>query len=215
MVQVNDQPGPLPGENLRDRQKRLTRRRLVDCAFALFQDRGYQATTVENVSDAAGSSRATFYLHFKSMVDVALELMAEAEPDIVESYRRMDGFIDPSIEELREWAGGVLVMWRRHKVRFEALEQVLATESSVSAHWLASMAHSIEAMPKYLARWEATGRGEHGRLRLMTLIMQHERLCYFSVVREAPLSEADLVNVLSEQAWVLLRQDPNQSTPTF
>jgi hypothetical protein len=149
------------------------------------------------------------------MVDVALELMKEAEPDIVNSYRVLDELADASMEDLRGWSRDVLVTWRFHKVRFEALEQVLATVSSLSTSWLASMERSIDAMPKYLSRWEAVGKAKYGRTRLMALIMQHERLAYFTVVREAPIAESALEDVLSEQAWLLLHQDPAHETPTF
>lgn len=215
LIEASEPAGLLPGENLRGRQKRLTRRRLVEAAFELFLKHGYQGTTVESVCEAAGSSRATFYLHFGSMVDVALELMKEAEPEFINFYRELDELQDPTLDDLREWAGQVLVTWRRHKVRFEALEQVLATVSSLSSSWFASTQRSIDAMPRYLARWASVGRADHGRNRLMALIMQYERLAYFTVVRDAPISESELVDILSEQAWLLLRQDPKQLLPVI
>src|SRR5678816_2464768 len=56
----------------RDEQKRLTRRRLIEGALAAFEQKGYAATTIDDIVAEANASRATFYLHFKSKADVVL-----------------------------------------------------------------------------------------------------------------------------------------------
>ena len=60
------------GLSLRDEQKRLTRRLLIEGALAAFERKGYAATTIEDIVAEAKASRATFYLHFKSKADVVL-----------------------------------------------------------------------------------------------------------------------------------------------
>src|SRR4051795_12034667 len=60
------------GLTLRDEQKRLTRRRLIDGALAAFERKGYAATTVDDIVAEANASRATFYLHFRTKSDVIL-----------------------------------------------------------------------------------------------------------------------------------------------
>jgi AcrR family transcriptional regulator len=47
-----------------------TRSRLVDSAFELFGDRGYEATTVEAIAERAGIARRTFFRYFRSKDDV-------------------------------------------------------------------------------------------------------------------------------------------------
>jgi AcrR family transcriptional regulator len=47
-----------------------TRSRLVDSAFELFGDRGYEATTVEAIAEGAGIARRTFFRYFRSKDDV-------------------------------------------------------------------------------------------------------------------------------------------------
>ena len=60
------------GGSLRDEQKRLTRRLLIEGAVTAFERKGYAATTIEDIVAEANASRATFYLHFKSKADVVL-----------------------------------------------------------------------------------------------------------------------------------------------
>ena len=47
-----------------------TRDRMVDAAFALFDEQGYAATTVEQIVERAGVSRSTFFRAFGSKEDV-------------------------------------------------------------------------------------------------------------------------------------------------
>ncbi|AXB41394.1 TetR/AcrR family transcriptional regulator [Amycolatopsis albispora] len=44
--------------------------RLIDAAFALFEERGYDATTVEDITERAGVGRTTFFRTFRSKEDV-------------------------------------------------------------------------------------------------------------------------------------------------
>ena len=47
-----------------------TRDRLIDAAFALFVERGFEATTVDDVAARAGLGRTTFFRAFRSKEDV-------------------------------------------------------------------------------------------------------------------------------------------------
>lgn len=44
--------------------------RLVDAAFALFSERGFERTTVEDIAERAGVGRTTFFRHFGSKEQV-------------------------------------------------------------------------------------------------------------------------------------------------
>jgi AcrR family transcriptional regulator len=46
------------------------RERLVDAAFELFDERGYEQTTVEEIAERAGVGRTTFFRHYRSKEDV-------------------------------------------------------------------------------------------------------------------------------------------------
>jgi AcrR family transcriptional regulator len=44
--------------------------RLAEAAFALFDERGYEQTTVDDITERAGLGRATFFRHYRSKEDV-------------------------------------------------------------------------------------------------------------------------------------------------
>lgn len=47
-----------------------TRTRLVDAAFALFEEHGFNETTVDEIAARAGTGRTTFFRHFRGKEDV-------------------------------------------------------------------------------------------------------------------------------------------------
>ncbi|WP_372351873.1 TetR/AcrR family transcriptional regulator [Streptomyces sp. KL116D] len=50
--------------------KPSVRARLADAAFALFDERGYEQTTVDEIAERAGVGRTTFFRHYRSKEDV-------------------------------------------------------------------------------------------------------------------------------------------------
>jgi AcrR family transcriptional regulator len=63
------QPDPAP-LGLRERKKLLARRALERAAFDLFARQGYDATTVDDIAEAARVSRASFFRYFTAKEDV-------------------------------------------------------------------------------------------------------------------------------------------------
>jgi AcrR family transcriptional regulator len=64
---VNQQPA-----TLRARRRTETQRAIQEQAVRLFTDRGYDATTVADVAEAAGVSAMTVYRHFPTKEDLVL-----------------------------------------------------------------------------------------------------------------------------------------------
>ena len=56
----------------------MTRRLLLEMAFELFEQKGYAATTVDDIAVAVGTTRATFYAHFPSKGQLMLVLVARS-----------------------------------------------------------------------------------------------------------------------------------------
>jgi AcrR family transcriptional regulator len=58
---------------LRERKKARTRAAIRQHAFRLFRDQGYDATTIEQIAEAADVSSSTFFRYFPTKEDVVLQ----------------------------------------------------------------------------------------------------------------------------------------------
>ena len=64
---------------LREAQKQMTRRLLLEKALELFEGKGYFATTIDDIAAGAGTTRTTFYMHFASKAQLMQDLVAELD----------------------------------------------------------------------------------------------------------------------------------------
>jgi AcrR family transcriptional regulator len=67
--------------SLREQKKLAAWRAIHDAAIRLFDDQGFEATTIEQIAEAAGVSRATFFNYFPSKEAVVFEQDPAARED--------------------------------------------------------------------------------------------------------------------------------------
>ncbi|MFE7214075.1 TetR/AcrR family transcriptional regulator [Streptomyces sp. NPDC001698] len=73
--------------NLREAQKQMTRRLLLESGLELFKTKGYAATTVDDIATAAGTTRVTFYAYFPSRSDLMRALIDEQLNEVLQRVR--------------------------------------------------------------------------------------------------------------------------------
>lgn len=59
-------------DGLREQKRHLTVERIAEAGLKLFAEKGYEATTLDEITAAAGISRRTFFYYLKSKEDVLL-----------------------------------------------------------------------------------------------------------------------------------------------
>lgn len=64
-------------ETLQNRKRRLVHDAIYDAAIDLFFERGFEATTVEEIADAAGVSRRSFFRYFASKDDLLAQSIVD------------------------------------------------------------------------------------------------------------------------------------------
>jgi AcrR family transcriptional regulator len=77
-----------PFTGLRERKRGETLARITDEALKLFVQRGFEATTLDDIAAAAGISRRTFFHYFESKEDLAFAWLDGTVADIVAAVKR-------------------------------------------------------------------------------------------------------------------------------
>ncbi|MFC5835272.1 TetR/AcrR family transcriptional regulator [Nonomuraea insulae] len=135
----------------RERKKQRTRQALVAEAMRLFEQQGYDRTTVAQIAAAADVSTRTFFLHFPAKEDVllgdtvvrmdlCLSVIADRRPD-----ERPADVLARAIEELitRAWADLSTGLAR---VRTDVLASSPAAQSRLLQRFLAAHAELTDAL---------------------------------------------------------------------
>lgn len=68
----------------REKKKALTRQTIIDAAGRLFSVNGFDATSIDEICQAADVVKGTFYYHFKSKEDLVIELRREMTEQLEE-----------------------------------------------------------------------------------------------------------------------------------
>ncbi|MDI3560666.1 TetR/AcrR family transcriptional regulator [Bradyrhizobium sp. Arg816] len=132
------------GLGLRERKLQATRERLTRAAMALFLERGFEATTIDDIATAADVSRRSFFHYFASKEDVvaawqegaATALVAEivarptnesmltaAENAIAGAIKRIDPAEAAAMSRLKR---DNPALQARDQLKYEKLERALA-----------------------------------------------------------------------------------------
>jgi len=72
---------------LRDHAREAIRDEVAKHAWTLFAAQGFEATTVDQIADAAGMSRRTFFRYFAGKDELVLERLAESGSQIADALR--------------------------------------------------------------------------------------------------------------------------------
>jgi AcrR family transcriptional regulator len=154
---------------LRERKRQQTRERLTRAAMALFLERGFEATTLDDIAAAADISRRSFFHYFDSKEDVVFAwheeitaaLVAEiaARPASESMLAAAENAIAAMVRQIEP--GETIAMARlkrdnpalqaRDQVKYEQLERALAEALARRA------GHKAEKLGARLVAMIATG----------------------------------------------------------
>jgi len=68
------------------RSRSATRERLLDAAGAVFAERGFAASTIEDVCERAGFTRGAFYSNFETKDELLVQLLDREEVKLLERF---------------------------------------------------------------------------------------------------------------------------------
>ncbi|ROZ42526.1 TetR/AcrR family transcriptional regulator [Rhodococcus sp. WS3] len=159
--------------SLRDAQRAVTRTRLMAGAMDVFADTTYPAATVDEIAIAAGVGRATFYLHFRSKLDLLQAIMTDATPEILSYFERADlAFATGDTAGVEAWVRDGLTYFEKNRTLMFVLDEVLATERAEYTTLFNTPVEFSDCMPLLMSNWPSERRSEaSARIRLMALML--------------------------------------------
>lgn len=136
----------------RDREDSPRRLQLVRAAREVFEQLGYAATTVADITEAAGVSRATFYVYFSSKVDVFEVLAREVGDAYLEAQRvRREGEADV-LEVLRRTIGTTLEVEVRYRSFLVVMDHQSIADDAVKQRWNQIQQEVIDRTARFIAK---------------------------------------------------------------
>jgi len=181
-----DEDAPVGGA--RERKRAETRRRVTDAGICLFIERGYEATTVEEIAQAAGISRRTFFHHFKSKDDILLSLQSGMGEMIADAVRNAPADATP-LNAVRDALVSVCAAVPADDMI--EIDRLMRTSESVQARKQAGYVQHEEALFAALRdRWPEAERAAGLRL-VAVLAMGAVRLATDAFAREGGARSMD------------------------
>jgi AcrR family transcriptional regulator len=179
---------------LRQEQQAATRQRLLQAAHHAFIELGFTATTVESIVDAANTSRATFYLHFKNKTDALLATWREFDlPEVDNLFRQFDEAGDFTPGAAQAWLERVVSYWEQHGSIGRTALQALSLEPDLESVWIEGMVAIVDDMRNFRAKF---GDDQVARAVILTNVIELERVLYFWASSRLPCSRESLIKAL-------------------
>jgi len=154
------------GEGLRARKRRETLQRITDAGMRLFIARGYAETRVDDIAEAAGISRRTFFHYFESKDDILLSLQSGIGAMLSQALRDTPAGLRP-LDAVR--AAVIAVSATIPPADMIAIDRLMRARAAVQARKQASYVAQEQALLAVLReRWPMPER-EAG-LRLVAML---------------------------------------------
>jgi AcrR family transcriptional regulator len=138
-------------EGLRERKKQRTREAIVVAALRLFEERGFDETTIADIAEAADIAPRTFFGYFPSKEDV---VFADFPADFDAFAERLHGRDEDqtAIDVLRAFIADVLEHAELADERELCRKRVIKQSEALDAHRRALMGRMEDLLAEALAR---------------------------------------------------------------
>jgi AcrR family transcriptional regulator len=196
---------------LRERKKQRTRDALVDAAFRLFAQKGFDATTIDEIAEAVELSPRTFFRYFESKEDVALTLLDQQFSALYAAFAGrpadepvLTALRHATVEMMRACEGGTGGF---DADRFTCAQQMMRESPAVHARSLELCSARLDELAKHVAARMGVDPAADPR---PTLVAAAATTAVQTAVGAWHEAEPDLpVSVLADRALALLEEGIN------
>lgn len=116
----------------RTTNEKLEKKNLIlSAAKRVFFERGYQGTTIQTITRAAGVSTGTFYIYYKNKIEVYKDLQNEGVDILVQMINAVMNDSMSPLEQLRRIAMAYYKYFKEYREYFDIIAVLSATPSEL------------------------------------------------------------------------------------
>ncbi|MDT0202728.1 TetR/AcrR family transcriptional regulator [Nocardioides sp. AE5] len=145
-----------------DRSDSETRERLLVAAERVLSESGYAKASIARITDAAGVSRATFYVYFESRKEVLVKLAESLVEAAAQAQRETSADPDNPRMVIGEAIDTVLDIYADHGGLVRVIEQQAELDDDIAHLWQQLWSGQIERGAKFIRRLQRAGRSAPG-----------------------------------------------------
>jgi len=180
-----------------------TRTRILDIALELFSEHGFDGTTLQQIADRLGFTKAALYYHFRSKDDLLQALVTPAISGLNELVDAHEGLPDTSAHR-RQFMEDYLDYMLRHR----RLMTYMVSDLATMAHPAIAAGHA-DRRERVAALLAGEGLDFHEQVRVSMAFSG-----IVGVISQYPDADtAELREALLEAARALLRTRPHRPSP--
>jgi AcrR family transcriptional regulator len=131
--------------SLRERKKRLAQATIEEAALRLFQQKGYEHTSIQDIADAVMMSPRTFFRYFASKEEVLVGTMRAILKDGIRSLQRVASTESPHAA-LRAIFVHMASLYQQQRASFLIRYQVVMQTPSIASLYLSALAETEPAI---------------------------------------------------------------------
>lgn len=177
----------------------------------LLLERGYDATSISDITEASGIRRASFYTYFTSKQDVLLTIGHDAEEAGIvaaEGLRQMDHAA--TIDDVAGWVEEYLAFWDEHGSFVHAAFQAAYAHAELREWSITAEMTGAKILSQALIKLRGGKRlpGIDPMVQGLAIQSMIERFWYHWRVAGAPVKEAAVCRSIAQIIWASAHSDP-------
>jgi AcrR family transcriptional regulator len=161
-----------------ERRRAATRNAILLAARRVFADASYADAKIDDIIGAAGVSRATFYSHFESKLELACAIYEETVPETRELFARLPGLAGGDLAAVKAWLDAFVGIHLEHRYVTPLIAQLQLFESGFRARILRDTEALIDLVAASgVAEFAEAASDQRQRVRVRLLFNRVANVC--------------------------------------
>lgn len=182
-----------------------TRDQLLETAVRLFLERGYGGTTIDEIAEAAGMSRASFYTYFPSKREILLLAGVRSNRARMGAISTIADIPDRwTLDDLKVWARAYLAFLDEYGGFQVVWSQAAWFDEELRALGVSGSMKTAKTIGTHMRRLGAADDVDP-RIQGLAVLSMLDRFWYVWRKTQAPFEEAEVVDGLARMLRSLLK----------